>query len=93
MTDQADFDRMPEDTRRDFARRLSHVQSEVGLYRRDIDTVESKMLAAVEGMRQECKADIVGTLEKPGIIVRLDRLEQARIRDLDELRRWIAAAK
>jgi hypothetical protein len=51
--------------RRDFGRRLSHVTSEVGLLRRD-----------VEAMRQECKSDLVGTLEVPGVLVRLDRIEQ-----------------
>jgi hypothetical protein len=77
VTDQADFDRLPDDTRKDFARRLSHCLSEVGLLRRD-----------VADMRDECKSDLVGSLERPGVIVRLDRLEQARQRDIATLR-WI----
>lgn len=82
MTDQDDYDRLPDETRKDFARRLSHVTSEVGLLRRD-----------VAEMREACKRDLLGSASEPGVVVRLDRLEQAQIRNIEELRRWIGFAK
>lgn len=89
MNEPADaLPRPRDDFERQVGRNLAHLTSEVGLYRRDIDDVEKRCISAVDAMRQECKDDVQGSVSTPGLLVRIDRLEQARARDIATLR-WI----
>ena len=70
---------MPDDERREIFARLGQLENDMGVIKANIGTVmvsSEKCATNIENLTE----GLMGTVNRPGIVVRLDRLEQAESR-------------